>query len=218
MSDPILAQQHWEQSLLSSFLGMVQAADGDFTAIDRLAKATGDGESLQLMVEHLSQYSQGKKAFESHFSLGIIDLEQLSKLSKNTLGHLYAKHMVDNNLKVLQAQPPENDYQFLSFHLTETHDIWHVITDSKTDIWGEIKLEAFYVAQLKMSRFWLALLSKNLLKSVLYNIELSNQYMDALTTGWLMGKKAKPLFGINWNTLWETPIDEVRKSLDITEV
>ena len=41
--------------------------------------------------------------------------------------------------------------------------------------------------------------------------------MEALTKGWMMGKKAKPLFGIDWNTLWETPIDELRASLNILD-
>jgi ubiquinone biosynthesis protein Coq4 len=39
--------------------------------------------------------------------------------------------------------------------------------------------------------------------------------MDAISQGWLMAKQAKPLFGIEWNQLWETPLDDVRKSLNI---
>ncbi|MBV9389641.1 MAG: hypothetical protein JOZ78_24730 [Chroococcidiopsidaceae cyanobacterium CP_BM_ER_R8_30] len=215
MSDSIYAKQEWEQSLLSSFLDMVQARDGDFTVLERLAKASNDSESFQLMVKRLSQHPQGKKAFEERFSLGNINLEQLRELSDNTLGHVYAEHMIQNQLKPLQASPAESDHHFVATHITETHDIWHVVTGSKTDILGEIQLEAFYVAQLEISRFWLALLAKNLLKSVVYDIEVSTQYMESLTKGWLMGKKAKPLFGINWNTLWETSIEQVRVSLNV---
>ena len=42
--------------------------------------------------------------------------------------------------------------------------------------------------------------------------------MDALTEGWLMAKQAKPLFGIQWNTLWETPLEDVRNSLNIVQM
>jgi len=136
-------------------------------------------------------------------------------LPENTLGRIYANHMQQNQLKPLQAMPAENDVQFLTTHLTETHDIWHVVTGSNTDILGEIQLEAFYVAQMEVSRFWLALLVKNLLKSVLYNIEVSGQYMDAITKGWCMGKTANPLFGVDWTMLWETPIEEVRAALNL---
>ena len=217
MSDLINTKQQWEESLLSSFLDMVRASDGDFAVLDQLGKASSDSESFQLMVERLSRHPQGKKAFERRFSLGAIDLEELRKLPDNTLGRLYAEHMLHNQLKPLQAQPAESEQHFLATHLTETHDIWHVVTGSKTDILGEIQLEAFYVAQLEVSRFWLALLAKNLLKSVVYDIEISTQYMEALTNGWSMGKKAEPLFGIDWNTLWETPIEQVRASLNILD-
>ena len=217
MSDLINTKQQWEESLLSSFLDMVRASDGDFAVLDQLGKVSSDSESFQLMVERLSRHPQGKKAFERRFSLGAIDLEELRKLPDNTLGRLYAEHMLHNQLKPLQAQPAESEQQFLATHLAETHVIWHVVTGSKTDILGEIQLEAFYVAQLEVSRFWLALLAKNLLKSAVYDIEISTQYMEALTKGWSMGRKAEPLFGIDWNTLWEIPIEQVRASLNIVD-
>lgn len=39
--------------------------------------------------------------------------------------------------------------------------------------------------------------------------------MDAITEGWLMAKQAKPLFGIQWNKLWSTPLEDIRTSLNI---
>jgi ubiquinone biosynthesis protein Coq4 len=39
--------------------------------------------------------------------------------------------------------------------------------------------------------------------------------MDALAKGWTLGKRAKPLFGIQWNSLWEKPLEDIRVSLDI---
>ena len=100
-------------------------------------------------------------------------------------------------------------------HITETHDIWHVVTGFNTNIIGEIQLEAFYVSQLQASRFWLALIAKNLLKSAVYDIECSADYMDAIAQGWMMAKHAKPLFGIEWKSLWSTPLDEIRDDLNI---
>ena len=80
---------------------------------------------------------------------------------------------------------------FLGSHITETHDLWHTVTGSKTDIYGEIQLEAFYVAQLEVSKFWLALLTKNLLKSLLYDLDAATSYMAAISKGW--GRWAKQL-------------------------
>ncbi len=214
----INTKQQQQELLLASFLDIVNATDGDFTVLGQLATASSDQVGMELMIQHLSIHTQGKQAFANHFSLGIIDLGALSQLAKNTLGCLYAEHMIQNQLKPLQAQIPTNDQDFLGMHITETHDIWHVVTGSKTDMLGEIQLEAFYVAQLKMSRFWLALVAKNLLKSLVYDIEVADQYMAVITQGWTMGNQAKPLFGVNWNTLWETPIEQVRASFNILDV
>ncbi len=125
--------------------------------------------------------------------------------------------MLKNGLTPLQAGDAANDYTFLAAHITETHDIWHVVTGCDTNITGEIRLEAFSVAQLYASRFWLALLAKNLPQVAIADIELCEQYMDTLTGGWLRGKQARPLFGIQWNALWETPLENLRTEFNLTE-
>jgi ubiquinone biosynthesis protein COQ4 len=215
MSDFTDSKQQWENTLFSSIVEMARAADGDFAVLGQLAAASGDPESLQIVIDRLSQQPQGKKAFASYFSLGAIDLEELHRLPTETLGYLYAEHMLSNQLKPLQADLATNDHQFFAAHITETHDVWHVLTGSTTDILGEIQLEAFYVAQLEASRFWLALLTKNLMKSVVYDIDVATDYMEVMTNGWLMGRKAEPLFGINWSTLWTKHLEEIRVSLNI---
>ncbi|WP_271253961.1 Coq4 family protein [Pseudanabaena sp. Chao 1811] len=215
MTELLDAKQQREEALLSAFLEMVRSPDGDFGVIDRLAIASADSESLQLMIQSLSSHSQGKLAFETYPRVGEVDLEQLAILPKHTLGYAYAQHMFKNNLKPLQIKPSNNDYEFLGAHITETHDIWHVITGFETTIIGEIQLEAFYVSQMRFSRFWLALITKNLLKTVVYDIERSTEYMDAVSQGWLLAKHAQPLFGIDWKLLWEKPLTELRDSLNI---
>ena len=170
---------------------------------------------LESFLEFLSRYPQGKRAFESRPRLGNVDLKSLHQLPDNTLGYVYANHMIEKSLTPLQASSVDNNYQFLAAHIIETHDLWHVVTGFETNIIGEIQLEAFYVAQLHASRFWLALLAKNLLKAAVFDVEISTRYMDAITEGWLMAKQAKPLFGIQWNKLWSTPLEDIRTSLNI---
>ena len=209
-------EQTWQDSALDSIINIIRAPDGDFESIGQLANAVGDLQSLQKVVELLYSTSQGEQAFQKRPKLGDVDLEKLYCLLTNTLGYAYANHMLKNNLKPLHAEGQvENDYQYLGAHITETHDIWHIITGCDTNILGEIQLEAFYVAQLHFTRFWLALLAKNLVKAAIYDIEVSTKYMDAITKGWLMGKQALPLFGIEWNLLWEKPLENVRTSFNI---
>lgn len=210
--------KHQLQTLKLAYriMRLVLAADGAMDGnVGRLAKASSDAYSFQLMVEFLSRYPQAKLAFQERPRLGKVDLQQLHQLPKNTLGYAFADHMIKNNLTFLQPGEVNNDYTYLAAHITETHDIWHVVTGSDINITGEIRIEAFSVAQLYASRFWIALLAKNLLKVALFNIERSGEYMDAIAQGWVMGIQAKPLFGIQWDTLWETPLEDVRSSLNI---
>jgi ubiquinone biosynthesis protein COQ4 len=148
--------------------------------------------------------------------LGPLDFAALYQLPTDTLGYHYADYMLSNQLKQLETKPAMNEYEFIDVHIRETHDLWHVVTGSSIDMLGEIQLQGFCIAQLQLSRFWMALLTKNLLKSLIYDIEVADRYMMALTTGWMMGKTAQPLFGVDWIALWETPLTRVRASLDIT--
>ena len=209
------AEQKWRDEAFESFFNMVKAPDGDFDAIAKLSKTLNNTETLDIIIEFLSRYPQGKQAFLERPRLENVDLQQLLTLPKNTLGYVYADQMTRNGLMPLQTSQVENNYQFFIAHIRETHDFWHVVTNFDTSIIGEIQLEAFYVAQLYASRFWLALITKNLLKAVVYDIETANKYMDAITQGWTMAQEAKPLFGIRWNTLWEIPLEDIRTSLNI---
>ena len=215
MQTIIDAEQQWQDKAFESFFNMVKAPDGDFEAIAQLSSTLNDAKSLKLMIEFVSRHQQGKQAFLERPRLGNVVLPQLISLPQNTLGYIYANHMMRNGLTPLQASIVDSDYQFFLAHIRETHDLWHVVTGFDTSIIGEIQLEAFYVAQLYASRFWSALLAKNLLKALVYDIETTGKYIDAITQGWTMAQKANPLFGIQWNTLWETPLEVVRTSLNI---
>lgn len=208
-----------ETAILESFLELVKSPYGDFAGIGKLSHALNDPATLQKTVAFLSLTPQGKQAFEDRPLLGKIDLQQLHQLPDRTLGFRYADHMLRNGFTPLSVNQIANDpLVFLGTHIGETHDIWHVVTGCDTDKPGEVQLEAFYTAQIDTDRLFLALLAKNLLKTAMYEVELRDRIMDGLTQGWMMGKRAKPLFGIQWNKLWETSLEDVRASLNIRSI
>ncbi|WP_107667422.1 Coq4 family protein [Cyanothece sp. BG0011] len=210
-------KQQWEELALKTFLEMLRAKDGDLEVVAKLSEVFSDLDSLKPMATFLKEHSAGKQAFKEYPCLGNIDLNELNKLPKNSLGYCYSNHLKERGLTPLNLEqiPITNDYEFILVHIRDTHDIWHVVTGFDTDIIGEIQLEAFYVKQLRFSRFWLSLLAKNLLKTTLYNIENSEKYLNAITEGWIMGSNASPLFGIQWNQLWHLPLEDIRTSLNI---
>lgn len=215
MESTVEQKQKWEDLVLESFVNIVKSPDGDFTAIGQLAQLINDDNNFAVMVDFLSNQKQCKEAFVNRPRLGNVDLQKLSQLPQNTLGCNYAKHMIKNNLTPLQVTSVQNDSQFLNAHLGETHDIWHIVTGFDTSIIGEIELQSFCAEQLHCSRFFVSLLTKNLLKTIVYDIEKSHQYLEAIARGWLMAKQAQPLFGVQWNTLWDLPLEKIRRDFNI---
>lgn len=211
-------QKQWHTWRLGyRFIKLVQAPYGDFAGIGKLVEVTSDRHNLQQIVEFLAQDPSCQQALETRPLLGKIDLAQLHQLPPETLGYRYADHMLRNGFT---PPPPgnqaDNAYIFVGQHLGETHDIWHIVTGCDTDVAGEIKLQAFYIAQIYPSKFWMALLAKNILKTALEAAEDSHEHMEALVQGRALGKQAKPLFGIEWNQLWETPLSTLQAQLSIT--
>ena len=186
-------EQQWQELALESFFKMVKAPDGDFEAIAHLSQTLNNAETLDTIIEFLSRTPQGKQAFLNYPRLGSVDLQQLLTLPENTLGYIYAEHMKRNGVIPLETSKSDNDYQFFITHIRETHDLWHIVTDFDTNITGEIQLEAFYVSQLYASRFWLALIAKNLLKVVVDDIETAGDYLNAITEGWTLDLKSLEL-------------------------
>jgi ubiquinone biosynthesis protein Coq4 len=211
-------KQKW-QTLATGyrFMQLVQAPYGDFSAIGRLSNVINSPDKLKLIIQFIASDEQGRRALKEHPRLGEVNLQQLHQLPPNTIGYLYADHLIKNSLTPPAVPDTVDDYSFPGIHILETHDIWHVVTGCDTTKAGEIELEAFYVAQIYPSATFLALLAKNLMKTALEDLELCEQHMNALSRGWMRGKQAKPLFGIQWNTKWEIPLEQLRTQLNLNQ-
>ncbi|HBB35649.1 MAG TPA: hypothetical protein DDZ80_26405 [Cyanobacteria bacterium UBA8803] len=211
-------KQKW-QTLITGyrFMQLVEAPYGDFGAIGRISNVINSPHKLKEIIKFIAADEQGRKALEEQPRLGKINLQQLHQFPPNTLGYLYADHLLKHNLTPPEVPDTVDDYSFPGVHLLETHDIWHVVTGCDTTKAGEIELEAFYTAQIYPSPTFLALLAKNLMKTAIEDTELCEQHMNALSRGWMRGKQAKPLFGIQWNTQWEIPLEKLRTQLNLNQ-
>ena len=146
-----------------------------------------------------------------------LDLDELeANCAPGSVGHTVATHMkkcgLNPNIFRPSAVGSKEDYAVV--HLTETHDIWHVVTGFGNDEPGEIGVIAFYCSNTGASIFVL-LLAAALLNTALFNHDKLNDRFDAIAEGWRAGKRARPLFGIDWTTQWHRPIEEVRRELQL---
>lgn len=149
-----------------------------------------------------------------------VDIKELKKLPPGTLGRVFAEQMEAWGLKTEDTYhtplAPTRTAKF-RIHMEQTHDLWHVLTGFGTDVKGEIGLQAFYIAQL-WTPLSFALVSVGFLHTLFYRLNEGQELVSEVARGWLLGKQSKPLFGVDWNQLWSTPLDEVRRQfgLDLT--
>ncbi len=136
-------------------------------------------------------------------------LEELLKLPKGTFGHIYARHMKQN-----QIEPYANPYSekniltYLWFRAGHVHDICHIILGFDTSYEGELAIKGFELAQCH-SASTAAILSGGLLGVSARHPELSPKIMDMIIEGYNLGKAFPLLIGIKWDEEWKTPIKEL---------
>ncbi len=148
---------------------------------------------------------------------GPLDLAALSRLPDATLGRVFAEHCsargIDPNLIHV---PGEDPVDRLLDRLFASHDLWHVATGWGNDETGEVGLGAFYVAQLE-APFFVFLLALLFLNTVFVAPGTLRPRMDAFVAGYRLGRRAEPLLAADWETLFETPLLEVRRRLGLAD-
>jgi ubiquinone biosynthesis protein COQ4 len=178
-------------------------------------------EVLREMAAFFARDPGGADAIRTRPRIGKLDLKALAAMPAGTLGQAFGRHMLDAGLdpSALPDLPSSTDLEFLDAHLYETHDVWHVVTGFGTDVAGELGLQAFYLAQFP-ARLSLAILSGGLLNTLVGSggamFADRDRRMDAIAAGWLMGRAARPFFGVRWGEMWDRPLDEVRRELKVT--
>ena len=184
-----------------------------------MADALAEPAALEEMVRKIaSENLVVDKALDERHRFKI-DLGALRKLPEGTLGRVFADRMTAAGLDpgALPDLPAHDRTSFLRAHLYETHDVWHAVTGFGMDRWGEVGLQAFYLAQIGGGLSTL-LLAVGFLRVSLYEIDESRHLMDGVVKGYEMGKRAKPFFGVHWDELWSVPLDEVRRRLGVEAI
>lgn len=145
-----------------------------------------------------------------------IDLDALAQKPEGTLGLVFASHCRARGLNPNLAYiPPQSEIDWMLHHITLTHDIWHVVTGWGNDLSGETGLGSFYMGQLGAPAFFGYLMGL-LSLSTAFRRQSFQEFMDAVTAGYEMGKHAEPLFGVDWSSLWDVPLNDVRARFGIT--
>ena len=89
-----------------------------------------------------------------------------------------------------------------------------MLTGYDTTPLGEVRVVSFTVAQ-SPAPYPAMIIASRPLQMVLYRPELLPPVMDAISEGWTLGRKAKPIMPVAWEEYWETPLAELREQYDL---
>jgi ubiquinone biosynthesis protein COQ4 len=184
-----------------------------------LREALENPKILDPILAALREDPKGAAALREMPRLGRVDLDWLEGMPDGSLGREFAIHMKRQGLDpaAIPTLSAKTEYQYLSAHLYETHDIWHVVTGFATDVPGELGLQAFYYAQFPAGLSAM-LLAAGFLNTTLYRIDERTARMDAIVEGYNLGKNARRFFGTRWSDIWTKNLDEIRRELDVVPV
>ncbi len=182
-----------------------------------VAKELDDPEKMGPVVAHFASTPRGQAALATRPRVGKIDMQALLALPEGTLGRAYAEHMTALGLdpNFFPQHEVVDDLTYVKMHLYETHDIWHVVTGFKTDVPGELGLQAFYAAQFPQGPLPPILIAAGMLNTVFKNAEENENRLDAIARGWFLGKQSKQLFGVRWGEMWGRQVAAVRAELGL---
>ncbi len=158
---------------------------------------------------------------ERYLYPGTYNVESLSGLPEGTLGHAYGAFMKARGLKsdyyIPYPDPNDDIFAYARKRCPQTHDVWHLVVGADTDLLGEMKISAFYVAQIR-SPFNALFIGVGLFVALFKKPEELGNFFNAVSEGWNLGVNASPLLAVKWENLWYQPLADIRRELNLPEV
>lgn len=151
------------------------------------------------------------------------DVASLAALPAGTLGKEFERYLTENHLDanllresafIAAHHDRGHDVGYLAERGFQLHDLFHVLTGFDTTPLGEVRVVSFTVAQIP-APYPAMIIASRPLQMVLYKPELLPAVMDAITEGWALGRRAKPLMPVRWEEYWERPLAELRQEYDL---
>ena len=144
-------------------------------------------------------------------------LEELQSYPEHSVGkHLYnflSGHQFTPDT-FRKPQEIKDDIDYLEFRLRKTHDVWHVLGGFKTDVIGELGIQAFRFGQVRLP-LSIILIAGGLFQILKSNPEELPKAFNEISRGWSLGSQSKSLLAIKWEENWQRPILEMKSELGL---
>lgn len=146
------------------------------------------------------------------------ELAALRAMPEGSLGRHFAAFLDQRGLDPAGLYHSDDgvvaDRERFKLHMERSHDLWHTVLGFNTDVAGELGLQAFTMAQLA-SPLGYMILSAGLLNTMFKAPADGDRRMEAITRGWQLGKRLRPLFGADWASMITWPIEQVREHFGV---
>ncbi|AFY29073.1 Coq4 family protein [Cyanobium gracile] len=194
----------------------MSGGDNSLELVGALSDALLETPSYALAAEHLRRDPACAALIDERWIPPAHDLEQLAALPEGSLGHAYAESLarLGYNPNLHAGMEPTSDAVYVELRISQTHDLWHVVTGFDTSIVGEIGLQAFHLTQFPYP-LASALTAQSLLSITVLEPDLLPPLVEAIRVGLQMGLEAKPLFAQRWEEGWAKPLQQWREELQL---
>ncbi|MCY7275381.1 MAG: ubiquinone biosynthesis protein [Phormidesmis sp. CAN_BIN44] len=221
MQNPILKGFNSFLAKLAIVKSSVSMLFGDYSlqTVGELTYGLLATPAYDLVAHHLNQDPACAALIRDRYIPPAHDLDTLLTLPPDSLGCIYAAQMkktgFDPNLHA--GMTAKSDAEYVELRLSQTHDLWHIVTGFDTSLIGEIGLQAFHLPQFPYPLATM-LVANSLIATTLREPEMLSSLLAAIAQGFQMGKTAKPLFAQKWEEGWENPLTQWQAELNIQSI
>lgn len=187
---------------LRGVIGMLRNPEGTQSVFD-IEDGLRDIRATRGVVEKVRQDPGVCALMAERYLAPPVDLEELERLPAGTLGHAFARHILDRGFDpdYYKKIAVRDDLDWVLMRMRQTHDLWHVVTGIGTDRLGEIALKAFELAQT-----WRPLAAVitcgGMLRYLMREPELLGEVMAHISHGYQLGRRARPFLAQKWEQGW----------------
>ncbi|MCJ8282033.1 MAG: Coq4 family protein [Rivularia sp. ALOHA_DT_140] len=208
---------------LLTFIDLVAGSPIDTNNVFDISDKLRDSTQMEECLDFMKQDSTISAMLAERYMGADFDLEKLSKMPEGSLGWTYAKVMkaINYEPKFYRLRPVESDADYVINRVRKTHDLHHILTGFSFDDFGENGVISVTVAQIAYPGFMLIDIISLMLSFFSGKDELGidDEYLfNIISAGIKMGRKAKPLFPVKWEEVFERPLEELREELNIQPV
>jgi ubiquinone biosynthesis protein Coq4 len=209
----------WQVKRMPLFEPYVALMTGDMELdiVDEMSRTLLETPSFEKAVKTLQQDPACAALIAERYMAPTHDLEALLQYPEDSLGYLYAKKMRQQGFRaedLYEGLSIISDASYVEARLSQTHDIWHIVTGFGPSVSDEIGLQAFHLTQFPYP-LGVSLVSSSMMSTMIFSPEELPTLMESIRKGLEMGKAAKPLFAQKWEENWEKSLIEWRSELGI---